>query len=66
MAGERDPKCTGLARRMAAAIGPAARVAIVPGAGHAVHLERPAATAALIEEFLGAAGDNPPGSSGPA
>jgi pimeloyl-ACP methyl ester carboxylesterase len=37
---------------MAAAIGPAARVELVPGAGHAVHLERPAETAALVEEFL--------------
>src|SRR5215204_2282307 len=52
VAGERDPKFTGIARRMAAAIGPAAQVALVPGAGHAAHLERPAATAALVEEFL--------------
>jgi 2-succinyl-6-hydroxy-2,4-cyclohexadiene-1-carboxylate synthase len=76
VAGERDPKFTGLARRMAAAIGPSARVAIVPGAGHAVHLERPAATAALLAEFLAAggeplardpaAGDDAPGRSGPA
>src|SRR5829696_2698723 len=66
VAGELDPKFTDLARRMAAAIGPAARVAIVPGAGHAVHLERPAATAALIEEFLAAAGVSAPASPGPA
>jgi pimeloyl-ACP methyl ester carboxylesterase len=39
---------------MAAAIGPTARVAVVPGAGHAVHLERPDETAALVEEFLAA------------
>ena len=55
VAGERDPKFTGLAHRMAAAIGPSARVAIVAGAGHAVHLERPAELAKLIEEFLAAA-----------
>jgi 2-succinyl-6-hydroxy-2,4-cyclohexadiene-1-carboxylate synthase len=55
VAGERDPKFAGLARQMAAAIGPTAQVAIVPGAGHAVHLERPAELAALIEEFLTAA-----------
>jgi pimeloyl-ACP methyl ester carboxylesterase len=37
---------------MAAAIGPSARVAVVPGAGHAVQLERPAELAALIEAFV--------------
>jgi 2-succinyl-6-hydroxy-2,4-cyclohexadiene-1-carboxylate synthase len=55
VAGERDPKFAGIAREMAAAIGPAAQVELVPGAGHAVHLERPAATAALVEEFLAGA-----------
>ena len=39
---------------MAAAIGPHARVALVQGAGHAVHLERPAELAALIEGLLAA------------
>jgi 2-succinyl-6-hydroxy-2,4-cyclohexadiene-1-carboxylate synthase len=52
VAGERDPKFARIAMEMAAAIGPTAQVALVPGAGHAAHLERPAATAALIEEFL--------------
>ena len=52
VAGEHDAKFAGIAREMAAAIGPSAEVALVPGAGHAVHLERPAATAALVEEFL--------------
>ena len=52
VAGERDVKFAGIARDMAAAIGPAARVELVPGAGHAVHLERPADTAALVAEFL--------------
>jgi 2-succinyl-6-hydroxy-2,4-cyclohexadiene-1-carboxylate synthase len=52
VAGELDAKFAGIAREMAAAIGPAARVALVPGAGHAAHLERPAETAALVEEFL--------------
>jgi 2-succinyl-6-hydroxy-2,4-cyclohexadiene-1-carboxylate synthase len=52
VAGEHDPKFAGIAREMAAAIGPSAEVALVPGAGHAVHLERPAATAVLGEEFL--------------
>jgi 2-succinyl-6-hydroxy-2,4-cyclohexadiene-1-carboxylate synthase len=54
VAGERDPKFAGIAREMAAAIGPTARVAVVAGAGHAVQLERPAETAALVEAFVAA------------
>jgi len=45
--GERDGKFRAIAERMAAAI-PAARLHIVPGAGHAVHLEQPAALAELL------------------
>jgi 2-succinyl-6-hydroxy-2,4-cyclohexadiene-1-carboxylate synthase len=45
--GERDEKFRAIAERMAAAI-PAARLHIVPGAGHAVHLEQPAALAELL------------------
>jgi 2-succinyl-6-hydroxy-2,4-cyclohexadiene-1-carboxylate synthase len=45
--GERDAKFTDLAERMSAAID-GAQVAIVPGAGHAVHLERPGEVAAII------------------
>jgi 2-succinyl-6-hydroxy-2,4-cyclohexadiene-1-carboxylate synthase len=52
VAGALDAKFAGIAREMAAAIGPEARVALVPGAGHAVHLERPDAMAALISELL--------------
>jgi 2-succinyl-6-hydroxy-2,4-cyclohexadiene-1-carboxylate synthase len=48
IAGERDAKFAALARAMAARIGAGARVAVVPGAGHAVHLEAPAAVAGLI------------------
>ena len=40
IAGERDTKFTAIAYEMAALI-PDATVTIVPGAGHAVHLERP-------------------------
>src|SRR5215217_505692 len=54
VAGDRDAKFAALAGQMAAAIGPQARVALIEGAGHAVHLERPAELAALIEEFLDA------------
>jgi 2-succinyl-6-hydroxy-2,4-cyclohexadiene-1-carboxylate synthase len=54
LAGALDARFAALAGEMAAAVGPAARVALVPGAGHAAHLERPAAVAALVEEFLAA------------
>lgn len=47
IAGERDRKFTELAHEMAQRI-PDARVVIVPGAGHAVHLERPDAIAAEL------------------
>jgi 2-succinyl-6-hydroxy-2,4-cyclohexadiene-1-carboxylate synthase len=54
VAGERDRKFAGIAREMGAAIGPGATVELVQGAGHAVHLERPVETAALVEAFLAA------------
>jgi 2-succinyl-6-hydroxy-2,4-cyclohexadiene-1-carboxylate synthase len=52
LAGELDAKFAALAGRMAGAIGPHARVALVPGAGHAAHLERPEETGALVARFL--------------
>jgi 2-succinyl-6-hydroxy-2,4-cyclohexadiene-1-carboxylate synthase len=54
VAGARDARFAALAAEMAAAIGPTARLALVPGAGHAVHLERPAAVAKLLDGFLAA------------
>ncbi len=48
LAGERDTKFTALAYEMARCI-PRATVTIVPGAGHAVHLERPDA---VVEALL--------------
>jgi 2-succinyl-6-hydroxy-2,4-cyclohexadiene-1-carboxylate synthase len=45
--GERDEKFRAIAREMAAAL-PQARVQVVSGAGHAVHLEAPQAVADLI------------------
>jgi 2-succinyl-6-hydroxy-2,4-cyclohexadiene-1-carboxylate synthase len=45
--GERDDKFRATAERMLAAL-PDARLHVVPGAGHAVHLEDPWAVAALI------------------
>jgi len=49
IAGELDTKFTAIARSMAQAL-PQSQLHIVPGAGHAVHLERP-------EEFASLAGD---------
>ncbi len=51
LAGAEDEKYCALARRTAAAL-PRARLQIVPGAGHAVQLERPEAFAAAVREFL--------------
>jgi 2-succinyl-6-hydroxy-2,4-cyclohexadiene-1-carboxylate synthase len=47
LVGERDEKFRAIAERMAAAL-PDARVEIVAGAGHAVHLEAPDAVAAAL------------------
>jgi 2-succinyl-6-hydroxy-2,4-cyclohexadiene-1-carboxylate synthase len=47
LAGEHDEKYVALARRLAAAL-PAGTLEIVPGAGHALPLEAPAAVAAAI------------------
>ena len=47
LAGERDAKFRALGERLAAAL-PDARLEIVPGAGHAVHLEAPEAVAEAL------------------
>lgn len=49
MVGERDAKFRAIAERMAAAL-PHARILTVAGAGHAVHLEQPAAVAEALAE----------------
>ena len=51
IAGARDEKYVAAGQQMAAAI-PGAHVATVPDAGHAAHLERPDAFAALVSGFL--------------
>ncbi len=51
LAGSLDEKFTSEARAIASAVGDG-RVALVDGAGHAAHLERPAECARLVEEFL--------------
>lgn len=51
IAGELDPRYVDHARGMASRLR-AARVAIVPGAGHAVHVERPTEYARIVSAFL--------------
>jgi pimeloyl-ACP methyl ester carboxylesterase len=52
VAGALDTKYSEQAARVAAAIGPSARVLIVPGAGHACHLEQPGTVSAAIIALL--------------
>ena len=52
VAGEHDVRYTEIAEQMAAAIGAKAEVAVVPGAGHAAHLERPEDFRRLLTGFL--------------
>jgi 2-succinyl-6-hydroxy-2,4-cyclohexadiene-1-carboxylate synthase len=52
LAGERDTKFTQLGRRLAATL-PHADLVVVPGVGHSVHLEAPAATVDAIIGWLG-------------
>ena len=51
IAGELDSKYVAIGRQMAAQL-PNAQLAIVPDAGHTVHLERPGQFTALIAEWL--------------
>ncbi len=51
IAGRRDVKYVRLSRQMSESM-PAARLALVPGAGHNVHLERPAEWLELVEGEL--------------
>ncbi|MDQ4134425.1 MAG: alpha/beta fold hydrolase [Actinomycetota bacterium] len=47
--GSEDAKFVGIAERMKTAIGDNARVVVLPGAGHAVHLDRPQECADLVK-----------------
>lgn len=51
IAGELDRKFSAIARSMAQAL-PHARLHIVPGAGHAVHLEQPEVFDRIVEDFV--------------
>lgn len=61
VAGGEDPRFVDAARRIAAAAGPQALFAVVPGAGHAVCFEQPAAFARLLADFLAGQADRPGG-----
>lgn len=52
VAGEGDAKFAAEARRMVDAIGVNAKLALVPGAGHAAHLEQPQAMLAVLRPWL--------------
>jgi 2-succinyl-6-hydroxy-2,4-cyclohexadiene-1-carboxylate synthase len=52
IAGSLDSKYSSLGARLAAGIGPNARLAIIEGAGHACHLERPGAFLDVLVPFL--------------
>jgi 2-succinyl-6-hydroxy-2,4-cyclohexadiene-1-carboxylate synthase len=52
LAGEKDERFVSHAHRMARCIGENAKVALLPGAGHACHLENPVETAEVIEIFF--------------
>jgi 2-succinyl-6-hydroxy-2,4-cyclohexadiene-1-carboxylate synthase len=63
--GELDAKFTALARRMEAAWGGDAEVAVIAGAGHACHLERPDAFLEVVVPFLHRTTASPAASSSP-
>jgi 2-succinyl-6-hydroxy-2,4-cyclohexadiene-1-carboxylate synthase len=52
VAGEHDAKFATLADRLAEAIGDNASAAVIPGAGHACHLEAPESFLAVVSPFL--------------
>jgi len=52
VAGALDSKFADIATRMAAAIGDRATLALLPGAGHAAHLEQPASFLAALRPWL--------------
>ncbi len=52
VAGALDAKYVGLADRLVTAIGPNAELAVIAGAGHACHMERPASFWDVVAPFL--------------
>ena len=60
MAGERDTKFHAIGERLAAALPNAAPLIVVPGAGHGLPRETPAAVRAAVLEEAGSGGDGDP------
>jgi 2-succinyl-6-hydroxy-2,4-cyclohexadiene-1-carboxylate synthase len=56
LAGAEDARYAAIAGEAVAAIGPNARAALVEGAGHSAHLERPEAFVALVRTWLAGLG----------
>lgn len=56
VAGEKDTKYADLADRLASSVGENATVALVPGAGHAAHLEAPVEFLSILRPWLAAHG----------
>ena len=56
IAGEHDRRFAALGRRMVDAVGGNATLALVPGAGHAAHLEAPAGFLGVLRPWLAAQG----------
>ncbi|MGD9798845.1 MAG: alpha/beta fold hydrolase [Acidimicrobiia bacterium] len=52
LAGERDDKFRSAGARLAAAVGPNARLEVVPDAGHAAHLEQPDAFVRILRAWV--------------
>lgn len=57
--GQLDQKFTLLGHRMTVAIGDNARHVVIPGVGHAPHLQRPDAVAELVRGFVGTGATGP-------
>jgi 2-succinyl-6-hydroxy-2,4-cyclohexadiene-1-carboxylate synthase len=54
LAGARDEKFVAIGRRLAERVGVAARFETIPDAGHAAHLEQPAAFIGAVRAWLAA------------
>lgn len=65
LAGQRDAKFTALGQRLAAGIGSAARFETIAAAGHAAHLQDPAATCIAIRQLTGVPPAQPNSSTKP-
>jgi pimeloyl-ACP methyl ester carboxylesterase len=58
LAGATDPRYQMLGARMAESL-PNGTFALIPGAGHAAHLEQPEVTASIVRAWLGSRSAEP-------